>query len=268
MSPRWSPVRAALESSPAHWSVRVTGAQGGGLFAHDPGRMLRTASLGKLILLLAAAQAIETGRLNPDERLRRSAATRVDDSGVWQHLSIDQLPVTDVARLIGLSSDNWATNVLLERLGGVDEVARTAEGIGIHDIRLLDRVRDERGTGVPETLSVGSAAAYADFFLRLPVGGPVLSRVTDWLGGGFDLSMVGSAFGLDPLSHGDDPSLELVSKTGTDAGIRADAGFVRMQDRTIVYACIANWKPDDGVSTDEILAVMREVGRAIRAELS
>ena len=60
--------------------------------------------------------------------------------------------VDDVARLVGLASDNWATNVLLQRVGGVGQVAATAEAAGLRGVALHDRVRDERTQAHPPTL--------------------------------------------------------------------------------------------------------------------
>ena len=55
----------------------------------------------------------------------------------------------------------------------------------------------------------------------------VSSQVLGWLATGVDLSMVGAAFGLDPLAHAvPDRGISLHNKTGTDAGVRADVGLV------------------------------------------
>ena len=89
-----------------------------------------------------------------------------------------------------------------------------------------------------------------------------------------DLSLVASAFGLDPLAHGatatgidgeaQPPAVELFVKTGTDVGVRADVGIVRTPRRTLVYAAIANWVPAPGAQ-DAVLASMRAIGEQVRA---
>lgn len=258
---------------PAVWSVLVVDpATGERCVVHEPDRVLRTASVGKLLLLLEAAHRIETGTLDAAEPLRRAPGLAVADSGVWRHLSVDRLPLDDVARLVGLASDNWATNVLLERVGGTVPVAATARAFGIRDLALHDRVRDERTAAHPETLSTASAAACVDFFVRLrdgALGGSaVAERVEGWLRGGLDLSMVAAAFGLDPLAHGDEPDRGVVQlgKTGTDAGVRADVGVVTGPARSVVYACIANWTPAGEADPvrDAVLGAMRTLGDRIR----
>lgn len=267
-------VLAALARVPATWSMHVADADSGEVLIElAPDTVLRTASMAKVLLLAETARRIEAGTLDATEPLRRDPALAVADSGIWRHLSVDTLPLTDVARLVGLSSDNWATNVLLARVGGPDAVATCAGALGVRDATLHDRVRDERTDAHPPTLSTGSAAAYADVFGRLhrgTFGGAAVSdRVRGWLRSGLDCSMVAAAFGLDPLSHGDGPDrgLSLVSKTGTDDGVRADAGIVAGPARTVAYACLANWVPEGDADPvrDDVLDAMRRVGAWVRA---
>ncbi len=191
-----------LTAAPGRWSVAVVdAADGTALSGHQPDDVLPTASSAKVLVLLAAALGIAAGTTSPDTMLHRDSAAPVADSGLWQHLRADTLALDDVAQLIGSVSDNLATNVLIAHLGGIDQIARAAEDLGIRGVRLHDIVRDERMPQHPPTLSTGSAADYADLFARLwrrGLGGDAMSeRVLKWLAHGTDLSMVAAAFGLD-----------------------------------------------------------------------
>jgi len=246
----------------AVWSVQVRRAGGDVIAEHDPERLLRTASVGKVYLLMRVAELIGTGELDPGELLDRDRGPAVADSGLWQHLDAQRLPVADAARLVGAVSDNWATNVLLDRVG-LEGLPSGARGSALHDF-----VRDERGPEDPPTLSEGCAADWVDVFLGLPDGG----RVLDWISLGVDLSMVGSAFGLDPLAHQEpDRGVRLWSKTGTSEGVRADVGRVDIggqgEVQATAYAAICNWPPDGEDLRDEVLAAMRGIGGAIREPL-
>ncbi len=264
-----SPLAAVLEEAPGTWSVTVVTPDGGEVFGWQPDRVLRTASSAKVLVLIAAADAVDDGRLALDEQLSRAAVAPVGDSGLWQHLRTESLPVEDVARLIGTVSDNLATNVLTERLEGTATVAAVATELGIHGIDLLDIVRDHRGPADPPTLSRGSSLAYARLFARLAAGSvrnaAVSERVLGWLGDGADLSMVASAFGLDPLAHTHaDRGIRLVHKTGTDRGVRADSGVVTRDGRPLAYSCLVEFADAD---RDAVLRTMRAVGDAVRTAL-
>jgi beta-lactamase class A len=246
----------------ATWSVQVRREDGELVAEHEPERLLRTASVGKVYLLMRVAELIGAGELDPGELLDRNRGPAVADSGLWQHLDTQRLPVADAARLVGAVSDNWATNVLLDRVG-IESLP-----VGPRGSALLDFVRDARGPGHPPTLSEGCAADWVDALLGLAGGSPVL----DWIALGVDLSMVASAFGLDPLAHQEpDRGVRLWSKTGTSEGVRADVGLIDIdgqgQARRTAYAAICNWPPDGDDLRDEVLAAMHGVGRAIREPL-
>jgi beta-lactamase class A len=208
---------------------------------------LRTASVGKVLLLLSVAGLLCDGSLSAGEVLPREPVDAVADSGIWWQLSVEALPLGDVARLVGAVSDNLATNVLLRRVG-LDFVAQVGRSLGLERTVLHDKVRDERGPDDPATLSTGTAEELSDLMLRLSTGiamGPEPDTlVRQWLSANVDLSMVGSAFverlGVDPLAHLVGP-VWFFNKTGTDVGVRADVGAATIGDRTIAWAAIANW---------------------------
>lgn len=244
-------------TSLARWGVCVVDAGGRVLAQRDAEAVHRTASVGKLLLLVAVARGLAEGSLDPDEPLSRSAVEAVADSGLWQHLRSETLPLGDVAALVGSVSDNLATNVLIHRVG-LEATQAVARELGLAHTALHDVVRDRRRPEHPAMLSTGSARELAELVGRLPDG------VLGWLAAGTDLSMVAAAFGLDPLAHvNPDRGLRLVNKTGTDDGVRADVGRVTGPAGTLVYAVLAEWDPAEDVR-DEVLAGMREVGLRLR----
>jgi len=204
----------------------VDTASGKVLFSVDDHLSVPTASIGKVLLLIEVAARISArdgsgaapgssgssssgsdGSANGGTRsvrpgpgaealsiLNRTAQDSVGDSGLWQHLQVPALPVSDLAALIGATSDNLATNVLLRRIG-LDAVRSRAESLGLRRTLLLDIVRDVRGPDDAPQLSVGSARELATLFRSLERGEVVdetTSRlVTGWLSLGSDLSMVG-----------------------------------------------------------------------------
>ena len=235
---------------------------------------LRTASVGKVLLLVETARAITSGELSRDEPLTRSLEQWVGDSGLWHTLSVETLPLVDVAALVGAVSDNLATNVLLERVG-LAEVAARATALGLRSTALHDRVRADRSAEHPATLSTGSADELSALVHRIATGtaiGPSADRlVRQWLSANVDQSMVGlplvDQLGVDPIAHHDSLGLEpaLWNKTGTDAGVRADVGAVTVGGRTVSWAAVANWEPAVGTSLEHltvwaVLRGMRLVG--------
>ena len=259
--------------SPGRWAVRVQTVEGEAAAPVDidVDTALRSASTAKILLLLTVAEQIDDGTLDPVSLLTRDRTPRVADSGLWQHLRQPRLPVADVAALVGAVSDNWATNVLIDTVGGIDAIADAARRFGARDVTLHDLVRDRRGPADPPTLSTGSARGYADLLTGLWArrAEPAAGMVLDWLRPGVDHSMVAGAFGLDPLAHQEaDRGWVVIQKTGTDIGVRVDVGVVSTSQGALAYACLVNWDERGGDGRDEVLATMRAMGAAIRAEMS
>lgn len=252
------------------WSVDIRDVTTGTiLLEFDNHLVLRCASLGKLYLLVELAARLVSGDIDPRLPVDRRSVAPVADSGLWQHLTSDILPVVDVARLVGSLSDNLGTNVLLD-LVGLEAVQARASGHAADGATLHDLVRDVRGTDDPATLSEGSAADWASLFAGLRQGTVESPRVCElvmsWLAAGTDLSMVASVFGLDPLSHAGaaDRGIILWNKTGTDRGIRADAGVVAQEGQTLAYAAVCNWDPNaQRDPRDAVLTTMRSIGESL-----
>jgi len=254
------------------WGVYVIEVPTGEVVLDHQGALtLSTASVGKLLLLLEAARQIEMGVVRPDEMVERTDADTIGDSGLWQHLTAPALSVVDLAVLVASVSDNLATNVLLRRLG-IDTVTAMTACLGLSATALHDRVRDTRRATDPPRLSTGSAAELAGLLRAMSVGDAVSSSVSSqvlgWLATGVDLSMVGAAFGLDPLAHAaPDQGISLHNKTGTDVGVRADVGLVGTSSSALAYAVLANW-PADEDHRDEVHAAMRRLGGQLRHRLA
>lgn len=238
------------------------------------GTMQSTASVGKVFLLCEVAERIVDGRLDPRAQVTRGEAAAVEDSGLWQHLAQDALPLADVCLLVAAVSDNWATNALIE-LVGLESVAARAVMLGCARSRLHDRVRRARTADDPPVLSSGTARELAEVARRIHVvasGGEVHGLNADaarlvegWLLTGVDLSMVAAPFHLDPLAHAEG-HMRLWSKTGTDTFVRADMGVAWSDSAAVSYAAIATWDPGDH-ALDDAFERMHDLGRALASRL-
>lgn len=215
------------------WHV-VDVATGEVLMSERADEVLRTASVAKLLVLAATAQHLDLA-----EPLSRTSTPPVADSGLWHLMATNTLLVADVALLVAAVSDNWATNVLVERLGLDTVNALAPPGIRLHDL-----VRDARGPSDPPTLSTGTARAWTDHLRTLP------GQVRAWLAAGVDHSLALSAYGLDPLVTDG----RAVNKTGSDTDVRCDVGLVD----GLAYAVLGNGDPAD------LVPAIRAVGHRMR----
>jgi beta-lactamase class A len=250
------------------WSVCIRDGQGRELACVNHAVSMRTASVGKLLLLIEVARQCHVGDLAGAEVLFRDPSLVVADSGIWQHLQTDRLPVHDLCVLIASVSDNVATNILLKRVG-FRRLNDLCAALGLTSTALLDYVRQHRGTDDVPTFSTGSAPELSALMSKIArnklVSQAVSEQIKTWLATGVDLSMVASAFGFDPLAHTEsDRGFSIYNKTGTDAGIRADVGTVYRNRNSLSYAVIANWDACEPDPRDEVLATMNTIGKGLR----
>jgi beta-lactamase class A len=255
-------------SAGVEWALCIRDAAGRELARSDADRAMNTASIGKLLLLIEVARQHDADELSGATLLDRDPELLVADSGLWQHLHVDKLPIDDLCVLIASVSDNLATNVVLKEVG-LPALRALAESLGLAHTALLDYVRDHRGPADPMALSIGSASELSHLMSQLSrhelVSPAVSEKVTAWLTTGVDLSMVASAFGLDPLAHTpSDRNITLHNKTGADPGVRAEVGTVGRGSTVISYAVIANWDPSGPDLTDGVLVRMRAVGTILK----
>lgn len=239
----------------------------------DGDDVLPTASIGKVFLLVTVVDGMRRGEIDPDERLAVTKGDLVADSGLLQFLGGQALSVIDLCRFVGALSDNLATNVLLRRVG-LDRVTAMTGQLDVHRSALHDSVRDARGPEHPPHLSTGCGADLAALMRRLARGevvSPAVSTgVVELLRLNTDLSMVASAFALDPLAHVDsDLGVRLFNKTGTQTGTRADIGWVEPagQGSGVAYAVIARFD-DSAPVRRAVLDAMRAVGDGISQVIS
>jgi len=125
-----------------------------GIREADP---VRTASTIKLPILCAVFDQVARGQARWDEKLTVTASAKVSGSGVLGTEFSDgvQLPLSDVAHLMIVLSDNTATNMILDRFTA-DGVNQYLDRIGIAATRSLRKVR---GDGVQLKAPEGWSAA-------------------------------------------------------------------------------------------------------------
>ena len=280
-SPR-SPTRLAALSLPAgirqrdggvRWSVMVRDLESGAILAEaSPALALRTASVGKLFILLETARRIDEGTLDPRARISPRPEERVADSGILRFMADPAIAIADAALLVGAFSDNLAANMLIGACG-LAAIQALGRGLGYRDTTLLDYVRDVRTPQMPETLSRGTGEELSDLMRGIARGtavSPTVSaRVRAWLATDADLSMVAAAFDLDPLCHSEpDHGIALFHKTGTVETARIDVGCVTGPAAGVAYAAAANWEDDDLGIRHRVLAAMRELGETLRRRVA
>jgi beta-lactamase class A len=109
--------------------------------ARNDERPMPTASVFKLPLLVEVFRQSEAGPLDLDERVTLHAEDVVMGSGILRDFSPGLQPtLRDLAMMMVIVSDNSATNLLLDRVGGPGQVNATMRELGLTSIVVHRRI--------------------------------------------------------------------------------------------------------------------------------
>ena len=109
--------------------------------ARNAERSMPTASVFKLPLLVEVFRQAEEGALDLDERVTLGAEDVVMGSGILRDFGPGLQPtLRDLAMMMVIVSDNSATNLLLDRVGGPRQVNATMSELGLPSIVVHRRI--------------------------------------------------------------------------------------------------------------------------------
>lgn len=132
-------VDLAVEGYPGQIGVYVKHLDTGEEAMVRPDEAFNSASVIKVPVLVLALQQAERGNLSLDERVEIRADDLRPGSGIFQHHDLGLRPtLRDVLLQMIMTSDNTATDIAIQRVGGVDAVntwlteAGYADGLRLH----------------------------------------------------------------------------------------------------------------------------------------
>lgn len=220
-----------------------------------------TASVIKLAVLVELFRQAENGALPLERPIEVRAGDRMGGSGVLRELAPGlRLTVRDLATLMIIVSDNMATKILLDTIGGVEAVNYTMQHrLQLRNIALNGYDKVKLGEATPrdlikllatlatgkmwsqsasqEMLTILSRNIYLDQF-------PRYLKHNRYIAGG---------------------GVSVACKTGFDKGTRADAGVITLPDDSrFVYAVVSDGFEDPIMSIDSDGSILNGlVGRLV-----
>lgn len=137
-------VQAKIRGFAGHVSLYAKNLDSGATYALRADEPVRTASTIKLPIMIECFAEANEGKLNLSEPLTLTQDEKVSGSGILQDLSDgDRLPIRDMIDLMIVLSDNTATNLILNRIGGNAVNARMAQ-LGLQHTRVMRKILGDR----------------------------------------------------------------------------------------------------------------------------
>ncbi|WP_103104557.1 serine hydrolase [Brevibacillus reuszeri] len=126
-----------LTDSPGVFGVAAAHLETGKSAGNLDDQLFQLASAFKIPIMVTLMREVEAGKLRLDQRVTLKRDERVPGSGVLQELDAGAtLTVKDLATLMTIVSDNYATDLVLELIGGIEQVTAHMHELGLKDIHL------------------------------------------------------------------------------------------------------------------------------------
>jgi beta-lactamase class A len=219
--------------------------------AIEANRIFPAESTVKTCILLRYARLVAAGAVDPATRVPLAATSRYVGTGVLRYLADGLEPtLDDLAWLMIIVSDNTATAMLMQAIGGPADVNATMRDLGYPTAQLNESITLE-GALAGQPFSTASPRDLAEVYTQLDDGcRAVLFR---------QQHLIGLPRRLPHVAYAADVGIAMpvrvYNKTGNGAGNFIDSGLFETDNASWVVAAMATQqtdfasRPDDAAPT-------------------
>lgn len=207
------------------------------------GTAFAAASTIKIPILLALFQDIDAGKLRLDDKLTLRKELVAQGSGEMQYEPIgSQYTVLETAKKMIVISDNTATNMIIDRLGGVAALNERFKSWGLTATHLANVLPDLPGTNKT------SAKDLALLMARLGQGELISLRSRDRV-----LNIMQQTVNNSLLPQGLGDGATISHKTGDIASALGDAGLVDMPNGKRYAVAVLVKRPENDYQAADLI---------------
>lgn len=204
---------------------------------------LPAASTIKLPILVAFFQDVDRGKINLAEELIMSKDVIAGGSGGMQYEPPNsKFSALETAEQMMTISDNTATNMLIKRLGGMDQLNQRFNKMGLVATRLHNPLPDLTGTNTTTSADLGNLLVKID-------GGNLISlRSRDRM-----LYIMRNIVTNTLLPEGLESGAIIAHKTGDIKSVLGDVGIIDMPNGKRYIASVLVKRPDNSPLAKEFI---------------
>lgn len=251
-------VRNKIRGFQGRATLFATNLDTGASYGISPDDPVRTASTIKLAIMAECFYEAHEGKLNWDEKLKLTNDEKVSGTGVLQDFSDgDEFPVRDLMHLMIMVSDNTATNLILNRIGGNAVNARMAS-LGLSQTRVMRKILRNAAKGQSEGVTIEGAKPENKKYGLGRSSPREMVRLLTLLYRGQLVSKEASAEMLEVMKHQRDHNcigrdmkdVPIASKSGSLDHLRSDVGIVYSSRGPIAMALTVDDMPEVDYTVD------------------
>ncbi len=254
-------VRNAISDRPGVFGFYARNLGTGEVVQLDADRVLRAESAIKTCILVHYSRLVDARTIDPSSRVQLDDDHRFIGTGVLRYLANGLEPtLDDLAWLMIIVSDNTATAMLVQAIGGPPEINRATAGLGYPTARLNETITsvEEAIAGAP--FSTSSARDLAEIYTQLdePCRAK-LFRQQHLIGLPRRLPHI-----ADAVDVGFEMPVRVFNKTGNGPGTFVDSGLFETDNASWVAAAMASEQTDLACRADDAApALFGEIGEML-----
>lgn len=206
-------------------------------------KTIASASTIKLPILVAFFQDLDRQKIQLEEQLIMTKDLIAAGSGDMQHKQPDtKFSALETAEKMIAISDNTATNMLIERLGGMTELNQRFMAMGLTNTQLSNLLPDLTGTNTTSPKDLGN------LLIKIDNGELISLRSRDRL-----LRIMSNVENDTLLPQGLESDALIAHKTGNIKSVLADVGMVDMPSGKRYIASMLVKRPDNAQDAQEFI---------------
>lgn len=235
-------VRQEMQAYDGDVGMVIKDLQTGWELTYQADRLFPAASVVKLPIMASCLQAVQTGKLNLDERLAVNASDQVAGGGpCWTKSPGTTYSIVELLEHMITESDNTATNVLIKHLG-MANLNQSFQAFGLHQTSLTRKMMDfrARARGFENYTSAADTSDLLEKLYRQQVLNPQLS--------GLSIDILKHQKYRDRIPRKLPSDVQVAHKTGLENFICHDAGIVFTPKGDYLICVLTHGKAPYGVS--------------------
>jgi beta-lactamase class A len=249
-----------VRARPGKFSIYARNLTTGKTVECDADRVMPTESAAKTFVLVHYAQLVDAGACDPAARVTLKEDDRFPGTGVLRYLDAGLEPtIEDLAWLMIIVSDNVATALLIQEIGGPAAVNETMASLGLRSAQMNEAITLE-GALAGEPFATATARDLAEVYTHLDDRcRSMLFRQQNLIG--LPRRLPHSA---DASDVGIEMPVRVFNKTGNGMGTFVDSGLFETQAATWIVAAMAAEQTDFANRADDIAPMtFAEIGETL-----
>lgn len=264
----WDRIESRVRGFSGETGIVIRGLENDFHFAYNEKKSMPTASAAKVFVLGTLLELCEQQKISLDQMMVLKKEDLTEGSGILLHMSPGmQLCVKDAAMLMIIVSDNTATNMLIDLVGGTETIRNHLECHGICHSSVNRKITDDPEIVSKSNFGDATAEDFAGYLWKIR-NGEILSPsyallVEDMMKRQLYKDMFGRKLPLtDYYDEPDSGRVELANKTGFVTGVRTDIGYIKIKGKgEYVYAVTTNGCKDLSYAlSNEASVLISEIG--------